>query len=208
MMEEQVQMLSKLITQHFSPPATPSLRGDVDMNNSAEVTAEPDVEVESTATREHVHDTIPIDDASAEDAPEDRPDAPLEPGTTAKSTGADTDTHTADEVADAAADERSPTGPEDVDVDEHLSNEATGMPADVSMVDSAEPPDGPSAELENTVSISTNVNRSDGAQASGDAAAGSPTASMREAIDARTRATDEDHAVEATQRTTETTEES
>lgn len=205
MMEEQVQMLSELITQNNPPPATPSPQGDVDMNNSAELNAEPDVEAETTARREPVHDTIVIDDAPAEDALEERPDAPLEPGTTAKSTSENTDTHTADDVADLAADEPPSTGPEDVDLDEHLSNEATGMPADVSMVDSAQSPGGPSAELENTTSISTNVNRSDGAQALGDAAAGSSTASTREANDAGILATVEDHAVE-TPRTTETTQ--
>lgn len=213
MMEEQVQMLSKLITQNNPPPATSSPQGDADMDNSAEVTAEPDVEVETTATREPIHDTIVIDDAPVEDALEERPDVPLEPRTTTKLTSADTNTHTAGDFSDLAADERSDTslrpgastGPENVDVGESLSNEATGMTADVSLVDNAEPPDGPSAELENTISISTNVNRSDGAQVLGDAAAGSPTSSTRGAIDAETRATDEDHAV-ATPSTTEITE--
>lgn len=103
MMEEQVKMLSKLITQNNFPPATPCPQEDVDMNNSAEVTAEPGVEVETAATSESVHDIIVIDDAPAEDALEERADAPFDPVTSAKPTGFETDTQTADEVADVAS---------------------------------------------------------------------------------------------------------
>lgn len=129
MMEGQVQMLSKLITQRNLQPASPSLAVDVAMNKSADAPAEPDAEAETAATSGAVNNTIAIDDEPAENTLEERTDALLGSGTTARPTDADTDRLNADELADVVSDERAgtslesraSTGPEHADVDERIS---------------------------------------------------------------------------------------
>ncbi|KAM0703104.1 hypothetical protein Q7P35_009802 [Cladosporium inversicolor] len=187
MMEEQVKMLSKLITQNNFPPATPCPQEDVDMNNSAEVTAEPGVEVETAATSESVHDIIVIDDAPAEDALEERADAPFDPVTSAKPTGRGFNKRSNTSLEPSAS-----TGPEHLDVGEHVPGEATSIPADVSMDESAELPDKPFAELETTTSIGTTETRDGAAQVTDDAADVSPTANSHEVIDYMAGAIHED----------------
>jgi hypothetical protein len=209
MMEEQVQMLSKLITQHNLPPTPPSPTMNVPTISSVEVAAEHDMEAETMATSESAHGIIVIDDAPAEDALGEHTGAPLEPGTTAKSTGAGTDMHAANEVAKVAADERSDTsiepgaskGSDDAGVDERVSNEAADISADVSMDDSAEPPDETLAELGTTTSIRTTDVQNDDTQATS-VASDSAAANAQKTIDAGTVATDKDQAME-TPRTTD-----
>jgi hypothetical protein len=211
MMEEQIQMLSKLITQHNPSPTPSSSAVDVPMNNSAEVTVQPGMEPEITATSESVHDTIVIDDAPAEDTLEEHAGAPLELGTTEKLIGTDTVTHAADEVAHGAADACSYTshergasaGSEDARVDQCMSNGAADIPADVSMDDSAEPPGEPLAQLGTTMSTVTTEIQDDDAQATS-VAAESPAANAHHTTDAGTGDMDEDPAME-TPRTTDTT---
>lgn len=213
MMEEQVQMLSRLITQHNPPPTPPFPAVDVPEHDSVEVAAEPDITAETMTTSESAHDIIVVDDEPPGDAIEERTDAPLEPGTTEKpkAIGTNTYTHTANEVADVAARERpdtgldASTGPEDAGVDKRISNEAAEVPADISMGDSAEPPSESPAGLGNTTSIGTTEMQNDDAQATSNAsAADSPAVNAHKAIDAVTGAMDEDQATE-TPRTIDTT---
>jgi hypothetical protein len=86
MMEEQVQMLSKLITQreHNSPLASPQV--DLDLNSCAEASSERVIEAEPANIGEAVHDTIVIDDEPAGETPDACEDATFEPATTAEST--------------------------------------------------------------------------------------------------------------------------
>lgn len=116
-------------------------------------------------------------------------------------------------VKDGAADERTDkpidpdtvTGPDGTDVDNHTVKKATDAPADASMKDSAEPPDGDSDGFETVASIRATETRDDAAQAKTDIAAVSPIDNMNEATDAVTGAMDEDETME-TPRTTDTAE--
>jgi hypothetical protein len=104
MMEEQVQMLSKHITQREqnSPPA--SRQVDVHMVSSAEVTAEPAIEAEAAVMGEVVHDIIVIDEDPAGDTPDACEDAILEPLTQGESADMDEGDPAVSEVADDPAD--------------------------------------------------------------------------------------------------------
>jgi hypothetical protein len=211
MMEEQVQMLTKLITQRNPPPTPPSPTVNVLEHYSAEVAVEPDMEAETMATSEPVHDIIVVPGVPAEHALEERAGAPLELETTAKSTGTGTDTHAVDEVADVASDDRldmslepGPSkGPEDAGIGGRVLDEAAETPADVPMGDSAETPGSPSAGLGTTTSVGTTGSQNDDAQATS-VAANSPAANAQKAIDARTVTMDEDPAM-GTSGTTDTT---
>lgn len=161
MMEEQVQMLSKLMTQRNLPLAPTSPQVDVESNKSADVAAEPDVEAETAATSGAIQDAIVIDDGLADHAVRERSDTSNEPGAVTETVQLDADTHT--------------DGPDD---DDRVMHNAVDAPADVSMGNSAEQP---AAGLETTTSNSM-------AEPENDAAAGSPAVNAHGAIDAVTEA--------------------
>lgn len=114
MMEEQVQILSKLITQHNHPPASPSPQVDMELNKSVEVADELEVVADTAATSEAVDDIIVIDDAPAQSDLDEHADTFLEPGTTANSVDKDEGTCTVDKVLDITADEHPDTSLEAV----------------------------------------------------------------------------------------------
>jgi len=213
MMEEQVQMLSKLITQHNPPPTSPSPQVDVRSNKSVEVADGLGGVADTVATSEAVDDVIVIDDAPAQSALNEHTDASLEPGTTANSAGTDTDKHTTDEVADVAADERSDTshkpdastGTEGADVDESILNEAADIPADVPMGNSDELAKEPAGGLETTTSFSMTGAGCEDARTADVVVTESSDTDTPEATETVTGAMDEDQAME-TPRTTEATE--
>lgn len=144
MMEEQVQLLSKLITQQNPLPASPSLTANLAMNKCADAPAGPQVETETVATSGAVHDIILIDDEPTENAMEERTDTSSEPGAVTKT--ADVDAHTEDEVADVGTDGRTDklmepdaiAGPDHAEIDNHGMNKAVDTPADVFIGNSVE----------------------------------------------------------------------
>ncbi|GAB7333787.1 hypothetical protein MBLNU13_g05305t1 [Cladosporium sp. NU13] len=186
LMEEQVQMLSKLITKH-NPPQV-----DVAENDSAEVFAGPEMETEAAATSGAVHDSIVIDDDPAEKA--------LDEESTNKSVAmaglveADTDRDTADKITDVSANERPDTslepgasaGAGDTAIHKVTTDDSANIPADFAMDNSAEPPDAPPAELWTTTSIGTTEIHNSDAHATNDAAENSLTANAHKAIGAAT----------------------
>jgi len=186
MMEEQVQMLSKLITQHNPQPAPPSPQADMESNKSADVAAEPEMEAETAATSGAVQDTILIDDEPAEDDTGERSDTSPETAVVMKTVDLDADIHAEDEVTNVAADERADkfiepvtvAGPDHSDVDKHVMNKAVDAPADVSMGNSVEPP---AIEPEPTTTISRT-------ETENDVVAGDPTIDAHGTIDAVTEA--------------------
>ena len=161
MMEEQVQMLSKLITQRNLPVAPPSPRVDVEFNRSPDTPAEPEVEAETAATSGAIQDAIVIDDGLADNAVRERSDTSIEPGAVTETVDVDAGTHT--------------DGP---DVDDCAMNKAADASADVSVRNTAEQP---AAGLETTTSNSM-------AEPETDAATGSPTVNAHGAIDTVTEA--------------------
>lgn len=153
-------MLSKLITQHNPPPASPSLTVNLAMNKSADAPAGPEVEAETAASSGAVHDTIQIVDESADNALEERSDTSPEAIAMTQTIDADADTHTEDEVAEVGANVRTDksiepdavAGPDHRNIDNHIMNKAVGAPADVPMWNSVE---SPAAGVETATTIST-----------------------------------------------------
>ena len=193
LMEEQMQMLSELITQHNPPPTSPSPRGHMGTNVSTVTAAGREPRSETAATSQG-HSVIQIDDAPAEDALEEPTNAPLEPGNKAVPTDTDTDTHIADEVADVVGQED--VRQEDANVDDRTVDKAADVPGDASMDDSAEMPSASSAGLEARMTISATSTQNGIAQTMSKSAPGNPTANTHEAMD-------DDEAMESP-RTTET----
>jgi hypothetical protein len=180
MMEEQVQMLSKLITQreHDSPSVSPQV--DVAMGNGAEIPAEPATETDTASTGEAIHNVVVIDeDEPAEHALDPREETTIEPPVTAGS---------ADDEADI-----------------HAENDILDDYADVSMGNGAESTDGLSSELETALLTSASGAESDDGHATDGDIAQSPQADTPGEHKAKTGPEDEDQAME-TIRTPEATE--
>jgi len=200
MMEEQVQMLGRLITQHNHPLASASPQVDVAMDKSTEVSAVPEIEAEIAVTRQAAHDTIVIDDDSAENALEHLPDAPLASIATAGPVDANAIPHIGDKVAVVPAEERQGTSLEP-GASAVLVNKAAASPADVPMGNSTESPEKSPTRLETRASIGTTETENDALLVRRSTAAVSPTPNTQESIDALTGATDEDQAMESTKTT-------
>jgi hypothetical protein len=213
MMEEQVQMLSKLITRHNPPPASPSPQVEVGSNESAEIVDQLEAVADTVATSEAVDDIIVIDDAPAESALDEHKDTSLEPVTTEEPVDRDPGTCAVEGVRNITADERegtslepgASTGTEGADVDETISNEAADIPADVPMGNSDESPKEPAGGLETTMSLGTTGTQADDARKTDVVVTESPYADTSEAAETVTGATDQDQAM-GTPRSTAATE--
>ena len=178
MMEEQVQMLSKLITQREHNSASVSPQTDVAMGNAAEISAERATETEPAITGEAIHDVVVVDEE--------------EPAELTLDARGET---TAETVAIAE--------PADMEADVPLADDVADDPAGVSMENGTETPDGLSAELETALLTSTSGAESDDAQAPGGGTAEGFEANTLEEHEAETGAVDEDHAMEPTGMTEE-----
>jgi len=180
MMEDQVQSLSKLITQreHHNLQTSPSSSQQVEVvvDRNVEGSATPVTETEAVVIGQDVDDIIVIDEAPADDVLCESTNTPIEPVTTIEPVAIGPNTST--------------------------RNAFVEVPADVSMSNSTETLDSPSTGLGTATPIEPGEAHGHDASATGMINFGGSSDIVPEATDAASGAMDDDPATETT-RTTE-----